>query len=421
MTALVTPPATTERPLADRRHHRPLVLLATLGGAVAAASTLVVCMAVGMIGWFLTDAGAHGAPRDGLRTGALGWLMAHGSGVLVQGVHVTAVPLGLTLVCGWTVWRTAHRVGDAISGHGPDVDRIADGERDWTVPTAAALFAAGYIVVTVVTASLASTATTAPSTGRAVLWSLGLVLFLGLPALAVGSGRAAIWASRLPPGVPPALAAAWAVLRLFLLVSALTVLTALVLDLGTALNVLSQLGTDAQGAVLYTLLSLLLLPNAVLFGGAYLLGPGFAVGAGTLVTPGAVVLGPLPLFPLLAALPGTGPTPVWTALLVALGPLVAAVAVARAQRLQPTLRWEEGALRGCAAGMGAGVLLGLLTALAGGAVGPGRMRVVAPFAQDVLLHAVTAFGIGGLAGGLAMTLWQRRAARTVADEGAGTP
>ena len=210
-------------------------------------------------------------------------------------------------------------------------------------------------------------------------------------------------------------------LRLFLLVSALTVLAALVLDLGTALNVLSQLGTDAQGAVLYTLLSLLLLPNAVLFGGAYLLGPGFAVGAGTLVTPGAVVLGPLPLFPLLAALPGTGPTPVWTAFLVALGPLVAAVAVARAQRRRPTLRWEEGALRGCAAGMGAGLVLGLLTALAGGAVGPGRMRVVAPYAQDVLLHAVTAFGIGGLVGGLAMTLWQRRAARTVADEGAGTP
>ena len=357
MTALVTPPATTDRPAADRRHHRPLVLLATLGGAVAAASTLVVCMAVGMIGWFLTDAGAHGAPRDGLRTGALGWLMAHGSGVLVQGVHVTAVPLGLTLVCAWTVWRIAHRVGDAISGHGPDADRIADGERDWTVPTAAALFAAGYVVVAVVTASLASTATTAPSTGRAVLWSLGLV---ALPRRcrpwpsAPGGPRSGRPGCR--PAVPPALAAGWAVVRLFLLVSALTVLVALVLDLGTALNVLSQLGTDAEGAVLYTLLSLLLLPNAVLFGGAYLLGPGFAVGAGTLVTPAArwcsARCRSSRCWP---RCPGTGPTPVWTASWWLLGPLVAAVAVARAQRRRPTLRWEEGALRGCAAGMGAGV------------------------------------------------------------------
>ena len=45
----------------------------------------MVCLALGVIGWFLTDAGAHGAPRDGLRTGALGWLLAHGSGVSVHG------------------------------------------------------------------------------------------------------------------------------------------------------------------------------------------------------------------------------------------------------------------------------------------------------------------------------------------------
>jgi hypothetical protein len=409
MTSLLAPPATTDASREDARHRRPLVLLATLGGAAAASSTLVVCMAVGMVGWFLTDAGAHGAPRDGLRAGALGWLLAHGSGVHVQGVPITAVPLAITLVCAWTVWRLGHRIGDAISGHGPDADRIADGERDWTVPSAVLLFATGYVVVTVVTASLASTQETNPSTGRAVAWSLGLVAVLGAPALAVGSGRAPVWAARLPSVVVPALAAGWSVVRTFVLASAVTLLVSFLLDLGTALNVLSQLGVDGTGAGLYSAASLLVLPNAVLFGGAYLLGPGFAVGAGTLVTPTTVVLGPLPLFPLLAALPGTGPTPAWTPALVALPPLVAAVAVARTQRRVPTLRWEEGAVRGCAAGLVAGVVLGLVTALAGGSVGPGRMQVVAPYAQDVLLHAVTAFGIGGLLGGLVMTSWQRRA------------
>ena len=49
-----------------------------------------------------------------------------------------------------------------------------------------------------------------------------------------------------------------------------------------------------------------------------------------------------------------------------------------------------------------------MTSLAGGAVGPGRMRDVAPYSFDVLLHAVTAFGVGGLLGGLAVTWWQRR-------------
>lgn len=408
MTAVLTSSTT---PDIDARHRRPLTLLATLGGVVAAVSTLLLCMAVGMVGWFLSDAGAHGAPRDGLQAGALGWLLAHGSGVQVRGVLVTAVPLAITLLCAWTIWRIGHRVGDAISGHGPDADRIADGERDWTVPTAVALFTAGYVVVTVLVVSLAATPATSPSTGRAVLWSSGMVLGLGAPALATGSGRAAVWAARLPRSVTAGVAGGWAVVRAFWLVCAVTFLAALLSDLGTAMNVMSQLGLDASSAALYVLLSLVVIPNAVLLGGAYLLGPGFAVGAGTLVTPTAVVLGPLPLFPLLAALPGTGPTPFWTPFLIALPAVAAAAAVARSQRRHPTLRWEEGALRGCAAGVGAGVVIGLFTALAGGSVGPGRMQVVAPYAVDVLTHAVTAFGLGGLVGGLAITLWQRRSAQ----------
>ncbi len=97
MTSLLPAPRRTRpagEPRADAAHRRPLVLLAFLAGVVAAASTLLVCLAGGVVGWFLTDAGAHGAPRDGLRIGALGWLMAHGSGVQVAGTHVTAAPLG---------------------------------------------------------------------------------------------------------------------------------------------------------------------------------------------------------------------------------------------------------------------------------------------------------------------------------------
>ena len=44
-------------------HRRPLVPLAFLGGITAAASTLVVFLGLGVVGWFLTDGGAHGAPR----------------------------------------------------------------------------------------------------------------------------------------------------------------------------------------------------------------------------------------------------------------------------------------------------------------------------------------------------------------------
>ncbi len=136
------------------------------------------------------------------------------------------------------------------------------------------------------------------------------------------------------------------------------------------------------------------------------------------MTPSAVVLGPLPLYPLLAALPSPGPTPVWTPFLVAVPPLVAAIAVARAQRARPALRWDEGALRGCGAGLLAGLLIGLVTALAGGAVGPGRMQVVAPLRPGRAVARAARFGFGGLVGGLAMTLWQRRAARRERDSSA---
>jgi hypothetical protein len=127
------------------------VLVATGGGMLAALVPLVVLLCVGVIGWFLSDSGLHGTTRDGLRAGGLAWLMAHGSGVTVQGALVSVVPLGLTLATAWTTGRVAHRVGDLVSGHGPDADRISDGERDWTVPVAIALFLVGFAVVAVVT------------------------------------------------------------------------------------------------------------------------------------------------------------------------------------------------------------------------------------------------------------------------------
>jgi hypothetical protein len=377
-----------------------------------------VCLAIGVIGWFVSDAGTHGEPRDALQVGALGWLMAHGSGISVDGVAVTAVPLLLTLLCAWTTWRVGLRVGDSISGHGPDADAIADGERDWTVPTALACFTLGYALVALVTLALAATPETSPSTIRTLAWSVALTVFVGGPALAVGSGRAAIWAAFVPAPVRATAIACVSIVRYHLLVAAALLVAALVVDLGTAANVLSQLGLDAGESTLFVLATLVVVPNAVVFSGGYLLGPGFAVGTGTIVSPTVVALGPLPMFPLLAALPDRGTTSAWTPYLMALPPLVAAVAAARAQRRHPTLRWEEGGLRGCTGGVFAGVVVGILAAIAGGAVGPGRMQTVGPFAFEVTVHAITTFGIGGLFGGLVMTWWQRRTARREAPASA---
>lgn len=420
MSSLLTSPTRSAAELqAELRHRRPLALVATLGGAWAALATLVVCLAIGVVGWFLTDSGAYGAPRDALRAGATGWLMAHGSGLHVRGVPVTIVPLGLTLVCAWALWRVGHKVGDSISGHGPDADRIADGERDLTVPLAALLFAIGYAVSAIVVASVAGTAATGLDVGRVGMWATLLSVGVGGAGIAVGSGRAAIWLTGVPATLRAGAAACRAVLLAWLAVSAAVLVVSLVVDASTAANILSQLHTDAGASTLYSLLTASVLPNATLFAGSYLLGPGFTVGAGTLVSPSAVVIGPLPMLPLLAALPGSGATPGWAPWLMVLAPLSAALGVARVQRRFPTPRWEDGAVRGLAGGVTAGLAYGVLAALAGGAVGPGRMADVGPLVGEATLRAVAGFGVGGLVAGLAMTWWQRRRFLADADADAG--
>lgn len=411
----VTPRTTPSGPPGGRRP-RSLVLLATAGGAGAALATLVPCLVVAVVGWFVTDAGAHGAPRDALQVGALGWLVAHGSGVAVRGTVVTVLPLGLTLLAAWATWRVGLRVGDALSGHGPDADRLADGERDWTVPGGTALFAVGYAVTTVVVTALAADPATSPSTGRALVGALTLSVVLGGSGIAVGSGRAAVWLALLPLVARHAVTTARAVLAGVLAAAGLLLLGALVVDAGEVLQVVDDLGTDAGDTLLVVLLTAALLPGAVVWSAAWLLGPGFTVGTGTLVSPGLTVLGALPLLPLAPALPGEGSAPRWVALGVAAVPLVlAAVAVARVQRRLPTQRWDEGVLRGCVGGVVAGVLVGLLAALADGALGPGRMSDVGPLAGQVLVHAVATLGLGGALGGAVATAWQRRRATRDAD------
>ncbi len=406
-TAPPTPRPTRDRSLSGPAPlRRPLALLAVVAGLLASVGPLVVCAAVGVIGWFLSDSGVHGTPTDGMGTGAVVWLAAHGSTVTVHDTVLTALPLGLTLVCVWTVWRISLRLGRSLAGHGPDSDRIADGERDWTVPAAGFFFGASYLIVAILVSSLPAAAV-APSTMRLVLGVLLLTVLIAVPAIAVGSGRAGVLASRWPLSVTVTLATARRVLLWILAVSTATLVLSLALHAGEVANTFSTMHSSAGEATLLVGLSALLVPNAIGFTSAWLLGPGFAVGTGTLVAPGVVVLGALPVFPLLAALPSSGSS-TWGSWIPLLPALVAALAVARTQWVYPTTRWDIGVLRGGAGGLLAGLALALLTRLTTGSVGPGRMQHLGPDVGEVLVHALVAFGGAGLLAGAAMTAWQRR-------------
>ena len=183
----------------DLATRRPLVLLATAGGVAAAAATLLVC-AGDRRGRLVPHrrrlprrparrpAGRRAGVADGPR------LRRHAS----RACAVTAMPLGITLLCAWVIWRTGHRVGVSVSGHGPDAVGIDDGQHDLVVPWTALLFTTGYVVTAVATLTAGGHRLDRPEHAAVVLWSLLLCGLVGVPAIAVGSGRAAIWTARIP-------------------------------------------------------------------------------------------------------------------------------------------------------------------------------------------------------------------------------
>jgi hypothetical protein len=398
MTDLLTP--------GPRRRHpdgspddgrRPLAVSAGSAALTAAGAMLVGCMALALAGWFASDAGSHGDTRDAIRIGADAWLLAHGSHLQLEAATVTAIPLGLTMLCAYVTFRLGRWAGATSAV-----------EDDRAVLTAVGVLAGVYGVVAVVTAVLASLGPAQPSPGRAFVGGFLLAGLFGGAGLLAGSGRWPGLRERVPEPVRCVATATASVVLLMLAAGSLLVTGALLLDLGSAANVLSRLHTDVPGGLLYTVVVAAVAPNASLLAGAYLLGPGFAVGTGTVVSPSAVVLGPVPAFPLLAALPGNGATPAWTAGLVVVPALVAGVAVASVLRRFPVSKYDAGALRGVAAGLLGGVLFALVTLLAGGSVGPGRMSDVGAPLGETLVAAGVAMGVGGLLGGVAMTWWLRR-------------
>jgi hypothetical protein len=380
---------------------RPLALGAAVAGVVASLAVLLGCMALGLVGWFASDAGGHGDTRDAIRVGADGWLLAHGAHLdLATGpvsATITAVPLGLTLFAVYV----AHRLGLWAA-------RTSAVEDPGTVLLGTVVMSGLYGVVALLTAVLSATAGAEASLLRAFAGGFVVAFVGGGYGIVSGSDDVVDWHSKVPDTVRVVLRGGLGAALLLVAGSAVLLAVALLTDLGSAANVLSRLHADASGGLLYTVLVAAVAPNAVLLTGSYLLGPGFAVGTGTAVSPGAVVLGPVPAFPLLAALPSEGTPAAWLFGLVAVPVLAGALAAALVVRRFAVSSFQDAAVRGLGSGAVGGVLFTVLVALSGGAVGPGRMADIGADVLPTLLAATVSMGLGGLAGGLAATWWSRR-------------
>lgn len=405
MTDLLSPSRRAATPPAGRQAGRSPLLSAVLGGLLASGSMLLLSVAVALAGWFAADAGRYGDTRDATRVGADAWLLAHGAGLRLDTAALTVVPLGLTLLCVVATFRVGRWVAStaALGGDREDLSPVL---------RAAGVLATVYALVAMLTAILASHPRAESDLLRALLGGFLLAAVAGGAGLLARSGQGRALVGRLPGWTRAVLLGAAAALLAIVAAASFLVGVALLLDFGTAATVLSRLHTDGSGGLMYTVVGIAVMPNAVLLGAAYLLGPGFAVGAGTVVSPTVVVLGPLPSFPLLAALPDTGATPAWTTAVMGAPVLLTAVAVALVSRKAHPERLDVGALRGLGAGLLAAVLLTALLVLAGGAVGPGRMAVVGVDAWSTFLAAAVSCGGGGLVGGALGTWLSRRRTST---------
>jgi hypothetical protein len=264
------------------------------------------------------------------------------------------------------------------------------------VGTAALAVAVPYAALSAVLAAAGRSAQAAPSVLQALVCGFLLAVTAaglgGARALAPWSQLTGLMSARLRSVV---LGAAGALAALAI-VGALLVGASLAVHLGQYGSIDAALGPGIVGACLLMLAQLAYVPNAIVWAIAFTLGPGFAFGTGTVVAPTGSMLGPLPAFPMLAALPA-GPHPAipgaLSAAVLAVPYLAGAFGGLLVARAAPTPVLEAAPLWGFGAGALAGGVLAVLAWFAGGSLGSGRLAAVGPSPWQVGVVAVLEVGV----------------------------
>ena len=363
---LASPPSV--RPADPTRRFQPIALVGVLAAVQAAALGLLVVTLVVLLGW-ASATYPGGSAADALRASVYGWLLAHHTDFAVPGGMVTIAPLGLLLLPGGLL---------VLAGTLAARSAGVDGVRGAALLTLA--ISAPYAGLA---AGVAAGLPEGPSRWQAGVYALVIAAVASGLAITRQAGLGGRLLGRLPVTARAVLAGAGAGVLTLLGSGALLVGLALLWHHQRQVDLIGALAPGAVGGALLTLLGVLLLPNAAVWGAAYVVGPGFAVGAGTAVAPGGVALGAVPALPLLAALPGAGPGSVatYTALVVPVlaGTVIAVTVEARLTADSATARGSRTTVS-CAAGgaLLAGALLGALAWSSGGALGGGRMVALGP-------------------------------------------
>lgn len=395
MTTVTLPTAPSKTPQGARvpRRPRPAVLIGTLIAVWAAILGLAGVLLLVIFGW-VTAPHAGGSLSGAFDVALQLWLAAHRTGLAVAGGHLGLTPLGLTLALGWLLNRAGRLSARAL--------RVEQGRQ---VARATAAVALPYAITAALVTAPAASAAIRPVTAQALLGALALSsCAVAFGVLGEAGLRRALW-KRLPAMLRTAVAAGAAAVGVLLATGAVVLVASLLAHSARVGELGHALAPGRVGTVLLVLVCLAVAPNAMVWSASFAAGPGFAVGAGTSVTLVGARLGDVPAFPLLAALPGSGPLPavVWLALA---GPVLAGVAagvvVLRANREAGPSRLVVPVLWSA---LPSAVILAGLAALAGGSLGPGRLATLGPspwLAGLAIGGEVAAIGLAVVAGWSAM-------------------
>ncbi|MDT4990634.1 MAG: hypothetical protein QOH97_526 [Actinoplanes sp.] len=401
---------------ADTRKRAPLAVAAVF--ATIWAALLCYLPVTAVIGLARTLEGAGGL-GGALHAGLAAWLLGHGVPIGTSIGPLALAPLLLTLLVGWRLDRAALHVTRAIGAR-------HNGSLRTALKIAGAIGIA-YAILGGLAALFVDGRGTAVSSGHA---ELNFFVLGGLGSL-IGSLRSTeglvIVARRIPPvlrhGLRTGLVAAVLVVAAGAAFAGLSV----AIGGGQAADMIAAYRTGTAGQAGITLVSLAYAANAAIWAAAYLLGPGFLLGTGSAVRLTEVTVGPLPTLPLVAGLPN-GPVGATGAALLAVPVLIGMasgwlltrrlsrgrghgapnrpVQGGRSRPGEPPhhpARAPWSRLIGAAliTGPVAGVVLGGLAWLSGGALGDGRLAQIGPGAWPVALVATAVLGVSTTIGAAA--------------------
>jgi hypothetical protein len=389
-------------PAGDGRQEGARRLLAAgVSGACTAAGLGLAVLTV------LVTAGWIAAPHVGLglvgvvRTAAVLWLVAHHVTVQVHGAgRIGMLPLGLVALPGALLWRAGRSV---VRGY--PVTELKH------VVTAALAVAVPYAALAGALAFGSRSALAAASLPQALIASFLIAVVASGFGAARALGPSAQLGTLVSARTRSVLVGTAGSLAILGAVGAMATALALAGQLHKFSAVYQLLDPGAVGSGLLLLAQLAYLPNAVIWAIAYMLGPGFAVGTGTVAAPTGSVLGPMPAFPLLAALPtgGHGAGPGWlAAVMLAVPYLAGIVAGVLVVRLAPASGLESAPIRGFCCGLLTGGVLGVGAAFAGGPLGDGRMTAVGPSPWQIATVASLEVGIAAAVAAAALNWWYLR-------------